>query len=215
MTAESFKLALFLLIAYVPNLVLHEYGHAVAAARLGDPTPKRWGRHTLNPRPLIDPFGSVILPGLALILIASGRGFLPVFGYAKPMPLDASYLRDPKRGSLRVIWAGLAANLVVAVLGGIGVRLGLPGDACTAASSFLIVGVYMFVFQLMPIPGLDGSKLLVRVLPGRAREVYANLDQYLPLFMLVVFFLLAGPLLDIVDALSGTLLDLIGGTEGC
>ncbi len=215
MNLDDVKLALFLLIAYVPNLVLHEYGHASAAVRFGDPTPKRWGRLTLNPRPLIDPFGSVILPGLALILVASGRGFLPVFGYAKPLPLDAGYLRDRKRHSLLVIWAGLVANLVLAVLGGLVVRLGLSGDACTAASAFLIVGVYMFVFQLMPVPGLDGSKLLVRVLPGRAREIYANLDQYLPLFMLVIFFLLAGPLLSIVDALSGVLLDVIAGGRTC
>ena len=100
MDIEDLRFAAYLAVALVPALVLHEYAHAFVAVRLGDPTPKRWGRLTLNPRPLIDPFGSLILPALALILIAArGQLLLPVFAYAKPMPLDPSYLKDPKRDS--------------------------------------------------------------------------------------------------------------------
>src|ERR671911_2389116 len=110
---EDLKFAAYLGISLVPALVLHEYAHAIVAVRLGDPTPHRWGRSTLNPRPLIDPFGSVILPILGLILIAARGAFLlPIFAYAKPLPLDASYLRRQRRDILLIASAGLAANVV-------------------------------------------------------------------------------------------------------
>ena len=174
--SENLRLAIYLGLALLPSLVLHEYAHAFAADRLGDPTPRRWGRLTFNPKPLIDPFGSVILPALALILVASGSGaIIPIFAYAKPMALDPTYLRNRDRDSLIVVLAGLAANLVLAVAAGVAMRLGLSGEAELAAYAVLLVNVFMFVIQLMPVPGLDGSKLLVRVLPPRPREVYANL----------------------------------------
>jgi len=206
------KFALYLLVALVPALVLHEYAHAAAAVRFGDASPRLRGRLSLNPRPLIDPFGSLILPGLALILVASGSGFvIPVFAYAKPMPLNPNALGNPRRDSLRVVWAGLSANLVLAAIAGLAMRLGLTGDAFRIAYAFLIVNAFMFLIQLMPVPGLDGSKLLVRVLRGRAREVYANLDEYLVLFMLLIFFLLGGPFVDIVSGLFGGICDVLAG----
>jgi len=212
---ENVKFALYLLVALVPSLVLHEFAHASAADRLGDPSPRRWGRLTLNPRRLIDPFGSIVLPALILILVASGRGLLPIFAYAKPMPLDPTYLRNPARDSLIVVLAGLGANLAIAAVAGIVLRLGIPGETATFAYAWLLVNVYMFVFQLMPVPGLDGAKLLARVLPPRPREVYVNLDQYLPLFILVIFFLLAGPLLSIVRALAGAVCTILTGSDIC
>src|ERR671911_1724359 len=110
---EDLKFAAYLGISLVPALVLHEYAHAFVAVRLGDPTPRRWGRLTFDPRPLIDPFGSVILPILGLILIAARGAFLlPIFAYAKPLPLDASYLRRQRRGTPLIAPAGLAANVV-------------------------------------------------------------------------------------------------------
>jgi Zn-dependent protease len=212
---ENLKFAIYLLVALVPSLVLHEYGHALAADRLGDPSPRRWGRLTLNPWALIDPFGSVILPGLILILVASGQGLLPIFAYAKPMPLDPTYLHNPKRDSLIVVLAGLGANLVLAAVAGIALRVGVTGEAGTFVYAWLVVNVFMFVFQLMPVPGLDGAKLLARVLPPKPREVYVNLDQYLVLFMLVIFFLLAAPLLSIVRALASSVCTLLTGANVC
>jgi Zn-dependent protease len=212
---ENLKFAIYLLVALVPALVLHEYAHALAADRLGDPSPRRWGRLTLNPLALIDPFGSVILPGLILILVASGQGLLPIFGYAKPMPLDPTYLHNPKRDSLIVVLAGLGANLVLAAVAGIALRVGVTGEAGTFVYAWLVVNVFMFVFQLMPVPGLDGAKLLARVLPPKPREVYVNLDQYLVLFMLVIFFLLAAPLLSIVRALASSVCTLLTGANVC
>ena len=213
--SDNLRFAIYLAISLVPSLVLHEYAHAVAADRLGDPTPRRWGRLTLNPRPLVDPFGSVILPGLALILVASGNGLglLPVFAYAKPLPLDPSYLSNQRRDPLIVVLAGPVMNLVLGAVAGILLRLGIRGDVGLFALAFMTVNVFMFVLQLMPIPGLDGSKLLARVLPPHARAVYVNLDQYLVLFMLVVFFILAGPLLGIVRALADAIFRLLVGSS--
>ena len=210
------KFALYLLVALVPALVLHEYAHAAAAVRFGDASPRRWGRLTLNPRPLIDPFGSLILPGLALILVASGSGFvIPVFAYAKPMPLDPNSLRNPRRDSLRVVWAGLGANLAIAGAGGLALRLGLTGDAQLIAYAFLLVNGMMFLIQLMPVPGFDGSKLLARVLRGRARELYVNLDEYLVLFVLLIFFLLGGPFIGIVTGLFRGICGVLAGRAFC
>jgi Zn-dependent protease len=211
---DDLKFAAYLAISLVPALVLHEYAHAFVADRLGDPTPRRWGRLSLNPRPLIDPFGSLILPALALILIAArGQLLLPVFAYAKPLPLDPSYLRNPRRDPVIVTLSGLAANLVLAVLSGIVIRIGIGGEIGLFALAWLIVNALMFAFQLMPVPGLDGSRLLARVLPPRAREVYVNLEQYLVLFILAIFFIFAGPLFAIVDAFANIACTLASGSD--
>lgn len=211
---ESLKFAAFLAVGLVPSLFLHEYAHAFAADRLGDPSPRRWGRLGLNPRPLVDPFGTLILPGLVLILVASGNFcLLPIFAYAKPMPFDPYRLKDPRRGPVIVTLAGLGANLVLAVASGLVLRAGVGGDLGDLVYALFLVNVYMLVFQLMPVPGLDGAKLLAPVLPARARQVYTNLDQYLVLFILVIFFLLSGPFLAIVRALAQAVTRLIVGVE--
>jgi Zn-dependent protease len=214
MDTSNLRFALYLAVALVPALVLHEYAHAFVADKLGDPTPRRWGRLTLNPKPLIDPFGSLILPALALILIAArGELLIPIFAYAKPLPFDPTYLRNHGRDPLLVASAGLVMNILLAIVGGVVLRLGIGGEIARFATAWLIVNALMFGFQLMPIPGLDGSKLLARALPPRPREVYVNLDQYLVLFILVVFFLLAGPLFPIVRGFSNIVCTLASGTD--
>lgn len=218
---SAVRFALYLLVALVPALVLHEYAHARVADKLGDPTPRRWGRLSLDPRPMIDPFGSVILPALILILIASSIDYaclLPVFAYAKPMPHDPSYLRRRDRDPTIVALAGPAANLVLAGVAGVPIRvlsLGPSSEVGLFLFAWVVVNVFMLVFQLMPIPGLDGSRLLVRVLPPRAREVYVNLDHYLVLFILVLFFVLAGPFQAIVRGIANILFRLLVGSPFC
>lgn len=214
MTSESLRFALYVAVSLVPALVLHEYAHAFVATRLGDPTPRRWGRLTLNPRPLIDPFGSLILPALSIVLIATGNGLLiPIFAYAKPLPLDPSYLRNPSRDPILVAVAGLVMNIVLAIAAGLVLRVGLPGEIATFAQAWLVTNALMFGFQLMPVPGLDGAKLLARALPPRPREIYVNLEQYLVLFILVIFFLLAGPLTAIVSAFANVVCRLASGAD--
>jgi Zn-dependent protease len=212
----NIRFAVYLGIALLVALVVHEYAHAWVADRRGDQTPRSRGRLTLNPRPLIDPFGSVILPGLALILVASGAGFaiLP-FAYAKPLPLEPHYLRDPRRDWLRVVLAGPVANLALAAVAGLGLRLvGIGGETFQVLWAFFVASTLMALIQLMPVPGFDGSKLLARVLRGRAREVYVNLDEYLVLFVLLLFFLLGGPIFDLVNAFFVAICGLFAGS-GC
>ena len=214
MTSLSLRFAAYLGVSLVVAVVVHEYAHAFVATRRGDPNPRRWGRLTLNPKPLIDPFGTVILPVLALILVATrGDLLLPVFAYAKPMPLDPSALRNPKRDQLWVAGAGLVANVLLAVPAGLLIRAGASGDLRLFASSWVLVNAFMFGLQLMPIPGLDGAKLLAPFLPPRPREVFMNLEQYLVLFILVIFFLLSGPLLPIVNAFGNIACNLAAGTD--
>jgi Zn-dependent protease len=215
-SAESVKFALFLLIALVPSLALREFARAAMADRLGDPTARRFGRRTLNPRPHFDPFGSGILPGLLLILRAAGVGF-PVFAYAKPVPLNPGNLRNPQRDIVWISLAGPLANLALAVIAALAVRVAWP-DRTTPPSDLakflfaaLQINVVLFVFNLMPIPGLDGARILARYLHGRAREVYTSMDQYLPLFMLVIFFLLGAPVLTFVNALGNALCKPLAG----
>jgi len=211
--SDNVKFALYLAVALVPSLVLHERAHAWWAGRLGDLTPKAFGRATLNPRAHVDPFGSIVLPLFLLVLWASGRLLPPVFAYAKAMPLNPQNMKDPARGPLQVALAGMAVNLALAVLAALAVRAFGLSEAGLVAVAFLHVNVVMFVFQLMPVPGLDGSVILSRFLRGRAREVYGNLDQYLPLFMLVIFFLLSAPLLTIVNALGNSLCGILVGFD--
>jgi Zn-dependent protease len=210
--------ALFLLIWLIPSLTLHEYGHALAADRLGDRTPRLAGRLTLDPRPHIDPFGTIIVPALLLLLVASGRQFFPVFAFAKPTPFNPSNFRDPDRGTMWVALAGPVVNLVLSVVAALGVRA-MGGIAAIALDESypalfffagLIVNVILFVFNLIPIPGLDGSKIVARFLPPRAREVYRSLDQYLALFVLLIFFIFPGPVFAIVRGLGGGLCNLLG-----
>ncbi|HEU4865955.1 MAG TPA: site-2 protease family protein [Actinomycetota bacterium] len=211
---QNLKFAVYLAIALVPALVLHEYAHALVATRFGDQNPRRWGRLTLNPKPLIDPFGSLILPALALILVAArGSMLLPVFAYAKPMPVDPTSFRNPRRDMAWVVLAGLGANIGLAIPAGLVIRAGVSGELLLFAVAWLLVNAFMFGLQLMPVPGLDGSKLLAPFLPPRARELYANLDQYLVLFILVIFFLLAGPLLAIVRVFADLACNLAAGID--
>lgn len=213
---EDLKLAAFLLLALAQALLLREYVKALVADRLGDPSPRRWGRLTVNPKALADPFGTVILPGLILILWAAGAPFRPPpFAYGKPMPLDPGYLKHRDRDRTIIALAGPGANLATAAVAGVALRVGFTGDSYILAWAFLYVNLIMFVFHLMPIPGLDGARILSRFLPPRAREVYANLDQYLVLFMLLVFFLLGGPLLAIVDGLTRGACSLLAGAGTC
>ena len=211
---ENLKFAAYLGISLVPALVLHEYAHAFVAVRLGDPTPKRWGRLTVNPKSLIDPFGSLILPALALVLVAArGELLLPVFAYAKPLPVDPSYFKNPRRDQAYVVLAGLLANIALAIPAGLLIRTGVAGELTDFAFAWLIVNAFMFGFQLMPVPGLDGAKLLAPFLPPRPREVFVNLEQYLVLFVLVIFFILSGPLLSIVKAFANLACNLAAGGD--
>ncbi|MEX2458236.1 MAG: site-2 protease family protein [Actinomycetota bacterium] len=209
--------AIYLLIWLIPSLTLHEFGHAYVADRLGDRTARNAGRLTLNPIPHIDPFGTVILPGLLLLLVAFGRGSgFPVFAFAKPTPFNPNNFKDPAKGTMWTAFAGPLVNLVLAVIAAVVFRV-IRGTGTSQLGIFfgagLIINVILFVFNLMPIPGLDGSRVLARFLPPRAREIYRGLDQYLALFILLIFFLFPGPIFAIVRGLGNGLCGILVGAD--
>jgi len=208
----------FFAASLLPALVLHELSHGVVADRQGDTTPRLSGRLTLNPAKHIDPFGTVILPGLLLLPTLFGQATTPVFAYAKPMPFNPQNLKDPDRQTMWIALAGPLTNLVLAVGGALLLRVtgreGVLGlfDGPPLPRFLLIfvfVNVLLAVFNIIPLPPLDGSKVLARFLPPRAREVYRSWDQYGALFLLVIFFLFPGPIFAIVDPIVSGLLDVL------
>lgn len=213
MTASSLLLALELVIAVGISLYAHELAHHLAATRL------RYLRsvgHRFEPRRLVDPFGSLLLPGIAIVLVASGApGLIPVFAYARPGASDGSTMRDARRGPLLVALAGPLANLALAAVAGIAIREGMGGELARGTAAFLWVNATMAVVQILPIPGLDGSRLLVRWLPQRPADVFAGIDPYLPLVILVLFFVLSGPFLGIVRALTSAVCGIAAGPGVC
>ena len=157
--------ALFYFVILIISIIAHEVAHGYAANALGDPTARLAGRLTLNPIPHIDLFGSIIVP---ILCILSPGGFL--FGWAKPVPYNPYNLRNQRWGELFVAGAGVATNLLLAVLFGIGTRLLMANGMETAAGATAIialVNLFLGLFNLIPIPPLDGYTVLRSVLPQR------------------------------------------------
>ncbi len=210
MTAVRF--AVYLAGSLVVGMSAREYTRAFMATRLGDPTPRLWGRVRLHPKSWFDPFGSGLLPGMILLLWAASAGFLPPpVAYAKPAPIDPSHFKNRSRDTVVTALAGPVANLALAAVAGLTLRSGIGGDAGLVLLAFLLTNVSLLVFHLMPIPGLDGARIVALALPPRAAEVYRNADQYLALIVLVALFLFAGPLISIVNSLTDSLCSLLAG----
>lgn len=210
---DEVAVALGIAIGLLIGLPAREIVKARVAVRLGDPSPVRFGRTGIgDPKSWLDPFGSIILPILAVIVALAGKPLLVLpFAYAKAMPLDPMMLRRARAG----VWisvAGPLANLALAAIAGVSLRLPMGPSVWTLVYGIMISNLIMFVVHLLPIPGLDGAALLVRVLPSRPAEVFRNLDQYLVLFILGIFFVLGGPLGSLVTAIAGLFARLFTGT---
>lgn len=214
------------------SIILHEYGHAWMANKLGDSTAKDLGRLTLNPIPHIDLFGSIILP---LFFVLSGSGFL--LAWAKPVPYNPFNIRDKKFGDLKVAIAGPGFNILIAIFFGLLARF-LPvasslkaglfsaylrGDFSFINSAisgnvlnviFLMAIIFCFlnlllaIFNLIPVPPLDGSKIILNFLPPRLKFKFLSMERYglfiiLFLLMLGFFRLLFYPILFFLSLLTG------------
>lgn len=208
----AIRFALYLAGSLVVGMAAREFARASMASRLHDPTPRLWGRLTMNPKAWFEPFGSGVVPGLILLLWAASASFLPPpVAYAKPAPIDPSYFRNRTRDTIVTALAGPAADLALAAVAGLAIRAGVSGEIGLMLEAFLLANLSLMIFHLMPIPGLDGARMVALALPPRAAEVYRNADQYLPLFVLVVLFLFAGPLIAIVRSLTNSLCSLLAG----
>lgn len=175
----------------VVSITTHEACHGFVADRLGDPTARKAGRLTLNPIPHIDPLFTILLP---LFLILSGSGV--IFGGAKPVPVDVSRLRRPRRDWALVGAAGPLSNLLIAVVLAALLSVLLHSGLLSASSGLtevlnvgIFVNVLLAVFNLIPIPPLDGARVVQYALSGGALQAYRKLERFgLMLIMLLVLF---------------------------
>lgn len=191
---------LFLILILLFSVVLHEVSHGAAANFLGDPTAKTAGRLSLNPLKHLDPIGSVILP-LFLILMAkvSGGGF--IFGWAKPVPVNPYNFRDQKWGPAKVALAGPGANLALSLIFGFLLRflpdfLFLP-NLYLMFAHIVYINLLLAVFNLLPLPPLDGSHILFTFLPASADRIKIFLSQF-GFFILLFFIFFLFPLMSSV-----------------
>jgi Zn-dependent protease len=188
---DTVRNVLLFLAVLVPSVILHEVAHGVAALRFGDDTAQRAGRLTLNPIAHIDPFGTVILP--ALLVVFTGAAF----GYAKPVPVNPSRMRRPRDHGLLVSLAGPATNIVLALLAALVFRQLSPTTSQTLVDlvvSFGAINVILAAFNLLPIPPLDGSALIERVLPRHMLPRWHQIRQYSMGLLLIVVLLVPGVL---------------------
>ena len=169
------------------SLSIHEAAHAWAADRLGDPTARLLGRLTINPIAHIDPIGTLLLPGIAIL---TG---LPIIGWAKPVPVNLHQLRHPRRDFMYIAAAGPASNLLQAVLLAAAARVMFPGGLEPGlAAEFLLRATFMNVllalFNLSPVPPLDGGNVIGGLLPERVASAYDQLVR--PWGFLVLYAIL-------------------------
>ena len=172
-------------------ITLHEAAHAYVARLLGDDTASRLGRVSFNPLKHIDPFGTILLPGLLLL---TRSPFL--FGYAKPVPVNFRALRHPRRDMIWVAAAGPAMNLALATLAALGLHLiaFLPVAAeqwvAQNLQNALAINVLLAIFNLIPLPPLDGGRIAVGVLPDALARPLARLERYGMVILIGVLFVL-------------------------
>jgi Zn-dependent protease len=196
------KIAIFA-IPVIFAITLHEAAHGYVARQFGDNTAYMLGRVTLNPIPHIDPFGTVILP---LIMLLLPGGFL--FGWAKPVPINFGALRNPKRDMLFVAAAGPAANLLMIIIWAILAKISiLMGDASYAlplrlmSSAGIFVNAILMVFNLLPLPPLDGGRVAVSLLPSPYANMLARIEPYGLIVIALLLFsgvlgMILGPLVN-------------------
>lgn len=171
-------------------ITLHEAAHGYVANYFGDSTAKRLGRLTLNPIKHIDPFGTIILPGVLFFI----GGF--IFGYAKPVPVTTQNLRNPKRDMIWVALAGPAANIFLALMGGVLLLLlpiipGVAHDWFANNLTFMIFFNFLIaLFNMLPLPPLDGGRVVAGLLPGPLAYKFNQIERYGFIILLGLIFLL-------------------------
>ena len=193
---------IFLIIILIFSVIIHEIAHGSVAYYLGDPTAKYAGRLTMNPLKHLDPVGSVIVPVfLAIMAQVTGSGI--IFGWAKPVPINPHNFRDQKYGSLKVALAGPLSNLSVALFFGLVLRfvpqiLSIPG-LVVIFSYIVYINILLAIFNLIPVPPLDGSHILFALLPYQARQIQVFLRQFGMFIILFIIFFAFPYILSIIN----------------
>jgi Zn-dependent protease len=216
--------AIFYVVILIMSVVIHEVAHGYTAYLCGDNTAYAQGRLTLNPLKHLDPFGSVILP---LLLVLSNTGF--VVGWARPVPYNPDNLRNRRTGTMLVAVAGIIANLILAIVFGLLIRFafifGIPSLGLDTsvippfykiATIIVMVNLVLALFNLVPIPPLDGSKVLFELLPVQWRPVLNFLERWGMLILLFFIIFLWGMVVPFVSVmfqfLTGYPLQLLSGS---
>jgi len=187
-------------------ITLHEAAHGLVAYRCGDPTARQLGRVTLNPLKHIDPFGTIVLPGLLLLLRVPF-----VFGYAKPVPVNFAALGNPRRDMIWVAAAGPATNILMAVVAGLLAHLVVYLPAAAGQWSLLnlenaiMINVVLAIFNMIPLPPLDGGRVAVGLLPDVLAAPLARLEPFGMAILLGLLFIL-----PMVGDQLGRNLDVVG-----
>jgi Zn-dependent protease len=180
---------IFQIAVLIISIMAHEIAHGAVAYYFGDPTAKNQGRLTLNPLKHIDPFGSIILP---VLLYLTNSNFL--FGWAKPVPYNPYNLRNRKLGEFFISIAGIVTNFLIAIVFAIFIRfavtLNLSEPVIYLIAYIIMLNITLGVFNLFPVPPLDGSKILFSLIPYKYESQLRNLEKYgmYILIILVVFF---------------------------
>lgn len=202
---------LFWIVALIVAITVHEFSHALAADRLGDPTPRLGGRLTLNPLAHLDPLGTIML-------------FLVRFGWGKPVVFDPFNLRHPRRDAAIISLAGPVANLIVATLASIilnvlfSYRLPLMGTGVALFTliallqPIIVLNVVLAIFNLIPIHPLDGFKIVGGILPKQYAQQWSELEPYGILFLLFLIFPIFGrvsPISQIISPIVGAILAIL------
>ena len=188
---DSFIILIFQLAILLMSVVVHEFAHGWMAFYLGDPTAKHYGRLTLNPIKHLDFFGSLVVPFMVFV-VSGGQA---IFGWAKPVPFNPRNLRDQRYGEAKVAAAGPLANFLMALVFGLFIRF-MPEQFLVSTNLIQIFGLIVFlnillaVFNLIPIPPLDGSKILFAFLPRSLDNIRVFLEKY-GTFLLLFFIFFA------------------------
>jgi Zn-dependent protease len=187
-------LFIFSTIVFIFSVIIHEVSHGYVAYLQGDNTAKNAGRLTLNPIPHIDPFGSILLPVLLAV-----AGSPMIVGWAKPVPFNPYNLRNQRWGEAMVAIAGPISNIIIAAVFGLLIRFGVTSSLIQPFEYIVLINLVLATFNLIPVPPLDGSKILFSVLPYSMQGIKNFLEQYGTFILIFFVFFLWSYLFPIIS----------------